>query len=150
MISKPTRRSLSQRALRTSSQTQSRVRFWTAVMAGPNYRLSGTPLDMTEGRVCGGRSGFCFWILCQGWPRNVEVVTSREMDNSPSLGIWPGSQTFGVIVWEGKSPVFCLRSPSKRGIPDQSSRHSDWKASFLAMEKEKFCFVHQVPPYAGI
>ena len=47
-------------------------------------------------------------------------MVSWAMEVSLS-GDLSGSQEIGVILWEGRSPVFCLMCPHNRGILEQST-----------------------------
>ena len=46
-------------------------------------------------------------------------VSSGDVDEPPSLRIWPSSQEIGVILWEGCGTDVWLRCLSKRGIPEE-------------------------------
>ena len=55
-----------------------------------------------------------------GWPCGA-------IEDSPSLEIMPGSQYIGVILIEGKSPVFCLRGTPPQNIPETASGYGCWE-----------------------
>ena len=89
-----------------NSEITNTALVWGRGFGSPNLQIvRGAPRDLNEGRVEGGCSRICLWILCQGWPWKLGVA-SRALDESPSLGIGPGSQEFGDILWEGWSPDF--------------------------------------------
>ena len=45
---------------------------------------------------------------------------SWDMDESSSLWIWPGPNSFSIVGWEVSFQVYYLRCPNKIGIPKQS------------------------------
>ena len=99
------------------AKTQSALGLWPMLWQWRCTSLEGR--SSAYGRRVRGRRLLRLqtWILVQGWPWNSGEA-SWALDESPSLGNFPHSQEFGVILGEGKSPVFCLTCHSKTWVSE--------------------------------